>query len=277
MSLNTERTKIFLAHPQVLFREGIHFILSGEEDLEVTGETTSNEEALALIESNPPHVAILGTQNAKTDVFKVTNRIRRNFPSVYIILIMDTKEPDKVFNALKGGVSACLTKDTDPEELLNVIRIVAQGSLPAIDELFNPSIASLVLTEFEDMSVLNEQFDNLPAKLTPRENQILTLIAGGSKIEQIATKTSTDEDTIRHSMRIVLTKLIANEQTRNIIEAIQRSMPSLIGSGKNVKTDTYVTRAEFNDFRDTLMERLKSFVGELTPEVKTKRKKEGVM
>jgi DNA-binding NarL/FixJ family response regulator len=185
---------------------------------------------------------------------------------------MDKKEPEKVFNSLKSGASACLTKDSDPEQLLNTIRVVAQGSLPIIEEMFTSAIASLVLTEFEDLAALNEQFDNLLASLTPREKQILTLITSGSKIEQIAVKTDTDEDSIRHSMRIILTKLIANEQTRNIIEAAQRSMPSLIRSGRmNGKSHDYITRIEFNDFRDTLMERLKTFIGDLTPEVKVKK------
>ncbi|MHB8105003.1 MAG: response regulator, partial [Dehalococcoidales bacterium] len=191
MLSKTEKIKIFLSDPQVLFREGIHFILSGEEDFEVIGETTGNEEALSLIETNPPNVAILSMQDTKADGTSITSRIRRNMPSVFVILIMDKKEPDKVFNSLKSGASACLTKDTDPEQLLNVIRIVAQGSLPIIDELFNPAVASLVLTEFEDLAVLNEQFDNLLANLTPREKQILTLISTGSKIEQITVKTDT--------------------------------------------------------------------------------------
>ncbi len=261
-----EKIKVFLADPQVLFREGIHFILSGEEDFEVIGETTSNEEALSLIETNPPNVAVLSIHDTKLAGADISSRIRRNMPSVFVILIMDKKEPDNVFASLKGGASACLTKDTDPEQLLNIIRIVAQGSLPIIEEMFNPAIASLVLTEFDDLDALNEQFDNLLASLTPREKQIFTLISAGSKIEQISVKIDADEDSIRHSMRIVLTKLIANEQTRNIIEAAQRSMPSLIRGGRaNAKTADYVTKAEFVEFKDSLMDRLKTFIGELAP------------
>jgi two-component system response regulator DevR len=266
MSLNEERTKIFLAHPQVLFREGIHFILSGEADLEVTGEAINNEEAFSLIETNPPDVAILGMDDIKTGGAVITGRIRRNMPSVFVILIADKKEPESVFNALKSGASACLTKDTAPEQLLNTIRIVAQGSLPIIEEMFNPDISSLTLNEFEDSDAINKQFDDLLATLTPHEKQILNLIAASSNMEQIAAKTGTEEDNVRHNMRIILTKLIVNEQTRSIIEAAQRNMPSLVRPGKNLKVDNYITKAEFNEFRDTLMEQLKSFVGEFTPE-----------
>ncbi|MDD5339473.1 MAG: response regulator, partial [Dehalococcoidales bacterium] len=66
------KTKVFLAEPQVLFREGIHFILSGEEDVDVIGETTSNEEALSLIESNPPDVAILNYDDPKLNGIEIT-------------------------------------------------------------------------------------------------------------------------------------------------------------------------------------------------------------
>ncbi len=178
MSVNTEKIKVFLADPQVLFREGIHFILSGEEDFEVIGETTGNEEALSLIETNPPHVAILSIHDAKINGTDITSRIRRNMPAVFVILIMDKKEPEKVLNSLKSGASACLTKDSDPEQLLNTIRIAAQ-----------------------------------------------------------------------------------------------RSMPSLVRAGKAGKTQDYISRTEFNEFRDNLMAQLKSFIGELTPESQVEKAK----
>ncbi len=267
-----ERIKVFISDPQVLFREGIHFILSGEEDFEVTGETTSNEEALSRIVVNPPHIAILSMYDTKTSGATVTSNIRRNMPSVFVILIMDKKEPDKVFSAIKSGASACLTKDTDPDLLLNTIKIVAQGSLPSVDELYSPAIASLVLTEFEDSLALNEQFDNVLATLTPKEKQTLNLIASGSKIEQITINTDMNEDATRYTVRTILNKLVANEQTRNTIEVTQRNMPLLIRSGKmNAKANDYVTKAEFNNFRDNLMERFNELISGLTSQGKSKK------
>ncbi len=260
-----EKIKVFLSDPQVLFREGIHFILSGEDDFEVTGETTGNEDALSLIETNPPNIAILSMYDPKADGADITRRIRRNMPSVFVILIMDKKEPERVFIAIKSGTSACLTKDTEPEHLLDIIRVVSQGSLPIMDELFDPAIASMVITEFEDLAEINKQFDNLLANLTPREMQILAAIAAGSKIEQIAVKLDINEDTIRRNIRLILNKLVSNEQARHIFEAAQRNLPSIIRAGRgNGKSTEYVTKAEFNEFKDHLTERLKSFIGELT-------------
>jgi DNA-binding NarL/FixJ family response regulator len=259
-----EKIKVFLSDPQVLFREGIHFILSGEDDFEVTGETTGNEEAFSLIEANPPNIAILSMHDTKADGSDITRRIRRNMSSVFVILITDKKEPEKIFAAIKSGASACLTKDTEPEHLLNIIRVVAQGSFPIMDELLTPALATMVITEFEDLAALNEQFDNLLANLSPKEVQILSIIATGSNIEQIAVKLDMNEESIRRNIRLILNKLVSNDQTRSVIEAAQRSLPSIIRYGKkDGKSNDYVTKAEFNEFKDHLMERLKSFIGEL--------------
>jgi DNA-binding NarL/FixJ family response regulator len=260
-----EKIKVFLSDPQVLFREGIHFILSGEDDFEVTGETTNNEEAYSFIEANPPNIAILSMHDAKADGAEITRHIRRNVPSVAVILIMDKKEPEKVFAAIKSGAGACLTKDTEPEHLLDIIRVVAQGSLPIIEELFTPAIASLVLNEFEDLDTINKQFDNLLANLSPKEIQVLNAIVTTGEMEQLISKLDMSEDTIRHNLRLILNKLVSNEQARNIIDVAQRSLPSIIRTGRgNGKAADFVTKAEFNEFKDNLMERLKSFIGELT-------------
>jgi DNA-binding NarL/FixJ family response regulator len=259
-----EKIKVFLSDPQILFREGIHFILSGEDDFEVTGETTGNEEAFALIEANSPSIAILSMNDPKCPGPDITRRIRRNLPSVYLILTMDKKEQENIFAAMKSGASACITKDTEPEHLLDIIRVVAQGSLPLMEEILTPSIASMVITELQDMAALNAQFDNLMASLTSKEQQILTAIAGGSSIEQISAKMDINEEGIRRCIRLVFNKLVTNDQARTVIEAAQRSLPSIIRSSKkDGGSIDYVTRAEFNEFKVHLMERFKSFIGEL--------------
>ena len=110
-----EKVKVFLSDPQVLFREGIHFILSGEEDFEVTGETTSNEEAFTLIEANPPNIAILSMQDGKSGRPRDNPPHQAESPLGSVILTMDKSDEEQLFAAMKSGASACLTKDTDPE------------------------------------------------------------------------------------------------------------------------------------------------------------------
>lgn len=258
-----EKVKVFLSDSQVFFREGIHFILSGEEDFEVTGETTSNEEALTLIEANPPNIAVLSLQDKKSPGLDIARRIKRSQPSVAVILTIDKKEDEILFEAMKSGASTCLSRDSDADQLLDIIRVVSQGSLPIVEELMTPGLAAMALAEFEDLNALNKHVENLLAHLTQKETQVLSSLAAGSSLEQVAAKLAIDEDTIRHHLRQVLNKLVANDQDQTVIEAAQRSLPAIIRTPlkKDGKPIEYVTRSEFNEFKENLMERLKSLLG----------------
>ena len=261
-----EKAKVFLSDPQILFREGIHFILSGEDDFEVIGETTNNEDALTHIVANPPNIAVLSMHNGKYDGPEITLRIKRSLPSVAIILIMEKADNQLLFAAIKSGASACLTKNSDPEYLLDIIRVVSQGSIPAIESLLIPDIASMVLNEFNEMALLSSQFDNLLASLVPKEVEILNAIAAGKTLEQVATEIDTNEDNIRRNLRLILNKLVTNDQSRTLFEAAQRNLPLIMSNTAKTRETTgdYISREEFNEFKETLMERLKSFIGELS-------------
>lgn len=262
--VNMKRIKIFLSDPQVLFREGIHFILSGEDDFEVTGEATNNEEAFTHIEANPPNIAILNIQDKKVSGPEVIRRIKKRFPSVSAIVTIEKKEEEQLFEVMKSGASAFLSKDSDPENLLDIIKVVSQGSLPIMDELLTPEMAARALGEFEDTNSLNERMDNLMVILTQKEMQVLGSIASGNNIGQVGTKLNMDEETIRVYLRLVLNKLVANDQTRAIIMTVQRSLPSMLSNAGRLKrpSEEYLTREEFIKFKDSLAKRLKNIIGE---------------
>jgi DNA-binding NarL/FixJ family response regulator len=257
--------KIFLSDPQILFREGIHFVLSGEEDFEVTGETTNNEEALTYIEANPPQIAILNTEDKKLSGPEIISRLKRRLPSISVILTIEKKDEEQLFEVIKSGASACLTKDTDPEQLLDIVRAVSQGTILIVEELLTPVMATRTLAEFDDIDSLNEGMDNLMAGLTLIETQILNNIAAGNSTEQIAAKLNTDEELIRSNLKLVLNKLVANDQTKDVIATMQRGLPSAISkTGRSDElTEEYLTREEFSRFKESLAKRLKNVIGEV--------------
>lgn len=255
-----ERIKVFLSDPQVLFREGIHFTLSAEEDLEVTGETTNNEEAFAFIKANPPNIVILNMENDKLDGPTVTRRIKRNLPSVSVMLVTDKDEEELPFLAVKCGASAYLTKDIDPEHLLDLIRVVSQGGQPIIEPLLMPTLASRIIKEFEALSPLSEQLGNMLARLSSREAEILDSITAGNDIGQIATSLNCNEETIREILRSVVSKLVANDQAQTVIELVQERLPSIaLGVDPAAR---YVTKREFNEFKETLAKHFRSLISE---------------
>jgi two-component system NarL family response regulator len=259
-----ERIKVILSYPQVIFREGIHFVLSGEEDFEVAGETTGNREAFELIEANPPAVAILSQNDEKVSGAEMTRRIKRNYPSVAVVLITDKNDSEQTFTSLTSGVSAYLTPDTEPERLVAVIRDVAQGGLPVVEALLTPALAARTLADFQDLSTLNERLGITMAQLSRKETEILNCIVSGSGIGQVATKLNLTEEVIRNHLRTILQKLVANDRNRAIIEKTQMTLSSLIPGvlkGRGEPSE-YLTRTEFIEFKGSLMARLKSLVSE---------------
>jgi DNA-binding NarL/FixJ family response regulator len=248
---------VFLSDQQVLFREGIHFILSGEEEFDVIGEASGNQEALTLIEANPPHVAVLNFSDSNISGPELTRHIRRNSPHTFVILTYDRREEEGLFAAVKAGAGACVTKDIDPEQLLDVIKSVARGDNPITEELLLPQVASLTLAEFTEMAEIAGQFDVQLASITAREKELLDGIASGSGIENLAAELS--EDMIRNSLKLILGKLVANDRDLALLEVVQRNLPAIMGGigKKRGEPSDYLTRAEFDNFKKSLTKRLK--------------------
>lgn len=259
------KVSVVLADWQVLFREGIHFTLSGEEDFEVIGEVTDSEEALNFIEKNPPSVAILNADRGELSGIDVTSRIKQNLPSVSVILIMDSDSEEQLFSAMKCGASACLTKEIDPLDLVDIVRKVAQGAYPISEALLGAGIASRVVDEFEAFSLISKEVNNLLARLSSRESEILRHIADGSSTEQVSQVMDTNEQAIGQQLEAILTKLVANDHKREVIEAAQKGLSSIISRARlagKPEVD-YITKEEFAEFKESLRERFKSLSGEL--------------
>ena len=260
-----EKVSVVLADWQVLFREGIHFTLSGEEGIEVIGEVTNSEEALNFIEKNPPSVAILNVDRGEPSGVEVTSRIKQNMPSVSVILIMDSDNEEQLFSAIKCGASACPTKDIDPLDLVDIVRKVAQGAHPISEALLRPGIASRIVDEFETFSLISKEVNNLLACLSPRESEILRHIADGSSIEQVSQALDINEEAIRHHLDLILAKLVANDHNREVIEAAQSHLPSIVSRARvaGKPEAEYITKDEFTEFKESLRERFRSLSGEL--------------
>jgi len=259
-----ERISVFLADWQVLFREGIHFTLYDEKDMEVIGKAASNEEVLSSIEINLPQIAIFNINDISLSGIKATKHIKRNFPSISVILVIDTYSEEQLFAAAKSGASACFTKDVDPNDMVSLIRKVAQGTKPISEALLKPEIASRAINEFEVFASINERTENIFAQLSSFEADIIYRIAKGSPAKQIAEALSINEEEIRHHLEMILSKVAANSHNIELIEAAQKDLPTIISKIRKQPAE-YLTREEFEAFKESLGERLKSVITELGP------------
>ncbi|MFA5316826.1 MAG: response regulator transcription factor [Dehalococcoidales bacterium] len=257
-----EKVTVFLSDWQVLFREGIHFTLSGEEDIEVIGETTSSEEAMAFIEQKPPRIVVLNAEHGRLTGIEATGRIKQTLPEVSVILVMENEDEEIFYFALKSGASACVTKDIDPGDLIDIINEVVQGANPISRALLRPEIAKRALDDFERFSSIGGSLADMMARLTPREAEILRYLAGGGTLDQAATSLSLAEDVISHELEIILYKLVTNEQHRKLIIVGQNSPAVTQGSNGGSNGD-YITKSEFDTFKNSLLERFQSLMSEL--------------
>ncbi|TET45602.1 MAG: helix-turn-helix domain-containing protein [Dehalococcoidia bacterium] len=260
-----EKITVFLADWQVLFREGIHFTLSGEEDMEVIGEDVGNEQALDFIEANPPQVAILNASHDKVNGFEATRQIKQILPEVSVILVMDNYNEGQLFDALKSGASACFTKDVDPEVVVNSIREAVKGKQPISEVIWKPEIASRILDDFTAFSSLGEEVGKLLAHLTTREAEILHQIADGNTREQVASTLVINDETLDNRLQSAHYKLVVNDQKLVLIEAAQSSLPAISRVSFTGKPGTeYITKEEFTAFKESLKEHFKFLSGDIS-------------
>ncbi len=196
---------------------------------------------------------------------EVTSRIKQNLPSVSVILIMDSDNEEQLFSAMKCGASACLTKEIDPSDLVNIVRRVAQGTYPISEALLRPEIASRIVDEFKTSSLISKEVNSLLARLSPQESEVLRHIVDGSSIEPVSQALGTNEEAIRHHLDLILTKLVANDHSREVIEAAQKGLSSIIPRARvtGKPEADYITKDEFTEFKESLRERFKSLSGEL--------------
>jgi DNA-binding NarL/FixJ family response regulator len=178
-----------------------------------------------------------------------------------VILIMDSDSEEQLFSAMKSGASACLTKEIDPADLVSIIRKVAQGAHPISEALLRPGLASLVLNEFEVFSTVSEQVNNLLAGLTRGETEILRRITDRNSVEQVCQTPGISEQAMRQQLDLIRTKLVANDHTRQVIEAAQSNIVlTLIRQGLTTRLASeleYVTKDEFTAFKESVSQRLK--------------------
>ncbi|MBI2858221.1 MAG: response regulator [Chloroflexi bacterium] len=194
------RIKVYLADRRALFRKGLHFALSNAGEVEVIGETGSNEEAFRFVESNPPDVAILTINDSRPSGIEVTRSIKQNLPSVSVILVMDHEDDEQLFSAMRSGASACITRDIDPGNLATIIKEVSEGTRPISKALLRPAVARRVL-----------KVEDVLAELSVDEADILIRVVEKASGEVTPEALSPSGGSLNLRLASILSKLMANE------------------------------------------------------------------
>jgi DNA-binding NarL/FixJ family response regulator len=218
-----ERTRILIVDDHVLFRVGIAQILSKEEGLEVVGEAEDARSAMDAAIELSPDIILMDLSLPSPGGIESTQKIKRELPSVSIIVLAVQEDEDALFDAIKAGAAAFVLKDISPDDLVNVIRRVSNGEYLINDRVFSqPSVASRVLKEFRELAAYGQSEVPIFAPLSPREVQILDNIAQGMTNKQVAYTLTISEQTVKNHMSSILRKLSVNDRTQAVVYAMRQ-------------------------------------------------------
>jgi DNA-binding NarL/FixJ family response regulator len=221
--LGEESVRILIVDDHVLFRVGIAQILSREEDLEVVGEAEDSRTAMDAALETSPNIILMDLSLPAPGGIETTARIKRELPSVSIVVLAVQEDEDALFDAIKAGAAAFILKDISPDDLVNVIRRVSNGEYLINDKVFSqPAVASRVLKEFRELASYGQEAAPIFAPLSPREVEILDNIAQGMTNKQVAYQLSISEQTVKNHMSSILRKLSVNDRTQAVVYAMRQ-------------------------------------------------------
>lgn len=210
---------VVLADDQAMVRAGLRMILEAEDDLEVVGEASDGEQALAITRRLQPDVVLMDIQMPKMDGLEATRRVGQEAGVRSRVVVLTTFERDDyVFEALRAGASGFLLKNAPPEELVHAVRIVAAG-----DALLAPSITRRVIAEYAQRPAPPKHNPCL-GRLTEREAQVLRLLATGKSNAELATQLYLGEGTIKTHVSHLLAKLGLRDRVQAVVFAYESGL-----------------------------------------------------
>jgi DNA-binding NarL/FixJ family response regulator len=210
--------RIVIADDQALVRAGFRMILEAQPDLEVIGEAEDGEAAVAVVRRQHPDVVLMDIRMPRLDGIEATRRLTATDDWTGQILILTTFDLDEyVYGALRAGASGFLLKDVTPEHLVAAVRIVAAG-----EALLAPSITRRLIERYTrpPAAGVAEGGDAL-ATLTPREQEVLELIARGLSNAEIADHLVLGEATVKTHVGRVLAKLGLRDRVQAVVLAYE--------------------------------------------------------
>jgi DNA-binding NarL/FixJ family response regulator len=207
--------QLVLADDQSLIRRGLRALLKTDAELEVVGEAENGREAIALVETLQPQVVIMDIRMPVMDGVEGTQVICQRFPQVKVLVLTTFDDQEYVAKALQAGASGYLLKDTPFDELTLAIRLVHKGYTQ-----LGPGLASKALVQPPPSHTL-EVSENW-YKLTPREQDIIVLIAQGASNREIAKALFIAEKTVKNRITSILSQLNLRDRTQLAIVALQK-------------------------------------------------------
>ncbi|WP_327278480.1 MULTISPECIES: response regulator transcription factor [unclassified Streptomyces] len=225
--------RVLLADDQALLRTGFRLLIESVPDLTVAGEAVNGDQAVDLTLRLRPDVVLMDIRMPGTDGLEATRRICADPDAAGTrVLVLTTFDLDEyVYAALRGGASGFLLKDILPADLLTALRVVASG-----DALLAPTVTRRLIREFAGLHEPRPRLAQELSGVTPREREVLRLVARGLPNRVIAEHLGLSIATVKTHVRRLLAKLHAHDRAQLVVIAYETGLVSAT-SGNHPSTD----------------------------------------
>jgi DNA-binding NarL/FixJ family response regulator len=209
-----------------LMRKGLRAVLSSDDRIEVVEEAGNGRLAVQRARHARPDVVLMDVRMPELDGIAGTEQLIAAAPETRVVIVTTFEEDDYILGALRAGASGFLLKRSSPEELIAAIHTVAAG-----EALLSPSVTRRVIDRMASQPMISEGGASRLEELTPREREVLELIARGLSNREIAAALVVEETTVKTHVKRVLMKLDARDRVQAVILAYEWGLVAPGGGG----------------------------------------------
>jgi NarL family two-component system response regulator LiaR len=210
--------RVLIVDDHKVVRDGMQFLLEQEPGVEVVGQCADGREAVEAVAARLPSVVLLDLLMPGLDGLGALRRIKADSPTTKVVILTSHTGEEHMFDAIKAGATSYLLKTAGAPEVIEAVRAAARG-----ESRLDPSVAARVLEELRSPS----HPAPAPTGLTPREVEVLTLVARGRSNRAIAEHLFIGEETVKTHISNILTKLHLADRTQVAIYALRRGLVPL--------------------------------------------------
>jgi len=216
-----EPVRVLVVDDHALFRRGIVTVLANQKNISVVGEAVNGLEAIEKAAKLAPDVIVMDLNMPQCSGLEATQALQIKMPQVKIIVLTVSDNEADLFSAIKFGATGYILKNTEPEELVQAIHHIAQGGV-----IVSPMMAAKLLAEFKGSGTdaMVKKTAEEEANLSPREDEVLQLVAQGATNKEIADSLFISENTVKTHLRNIMDKLHLVNRSQAAAYAVKRGL-----------------------------------------------------
>ena len=211
--------RVLIVDDDDLMRAGLRAVLSSDESIDVVGEASDGRAGVSNARALTPDVVLMDVRMPDLDGISATREVLAASPGVKVAILTTFEDDDYIFGALSAGASGFLLKRTRPEDLIAAIHTIAAG-----DALLSPPVTRRVVERMAGQAMPDSRVAARLGELTPREREVLELIARGLSNSEIAAAFFIEESTVKTHVRRILMKLHLRDRVQAVIFAYESGL-----------------------------------------------------